>query len=82
MNSLTDTQIDELVDYLRGSCQSITAALYSLFDIDDEDIITLRQNGIIDDNIFNCATCGWWCDAGEYSENITDELICFDCGEE
>lgn len=82
MNSLTDDQVIKLAKDLQGSCQSIEIHLYSLFGIDDINIITLRQCGLLDDIVFNCTSCGWWCETGDFSENEDDDLVCSNCGNE
>lgn len=85
MNSLTDKQIDELIEYLQGSCKSLDEGVFACFDLDNTDIITQEQHSQIENVIFTCECCGWWCEAGDYAdfENHTyNGDICSDCGEE
>ncbi len=60
--------IDEVIDALRGTCEDIDADEYSADEL-------LKLDG----EIFQCATCGWWCDIDEY--NAVDE-VCDDCVED
>ena len=60
--------IQEQIDELQGTCASFDPTVWS-----DIDLQTL------DDQIFNCGVCGWWCEIFELSESDTGELICTDC---
>lgn len=42
--------------------------------------LTTEDHDVIDNNIFLCETCGWWCEISERSEN--DEENCNDCKEQ
>lgn len=70
---------DAIIDDLRGTCQSEaehgeeTEALFNDMDF----------CAYLDDHIFRCTACGWWCDIDEEdSDNHgLDEWTCRDCCE-
>ena len=64
--------LQELIEALQGTCYSL-----------DTDGLTEDQLGQIDDQIFLCAECGWWCEAGDYNQEAceaTGEDFCSECG--
>ncbi len=81
MRDLTPTQVNELYQTLVGTCQDIDVELDLLFDIPN--ITELSDDTLeeIDQLMFNCSHCGWWCEAGEAVEGPGDEDICEDCAE-
>jgi hypothetical protein len=88
MRTLTEAEINDLINYLQGTCMSLDEALMQLFDIDYMSDIENEMEvcQTIDNAIFLCYQCGWWCEAGDW---ITDESpnyvegeeICSQCGE-
>lgn len=70
--AVNQARVDEVVNYLQGSCQ------------DMDDVATEEERNdpefcrAVDDHIFCCDTCGWWCEIGEQSE-AEDDQICDDC---
>ena len=82
---LTDEQINELIDYLQGTCKSLDQGIYELFDIDHSDVTNdMAMYNQIDNAIFNCGRCGWWCEVGDWiiQEEFCGEEICSQCGED
>ncbi len=78
---LTTKQLDKLIDALRGSCESLENTLTSYYAIDYTDL-SIEAHQYIDDFIFNCAWCGWWCEVDEMSEKLSEqetETICENC---
>ena len=73
------TRWDEILEYLQGSCESLSNAL-ELFNAPD-----LANNteflAYLDNTYFNCTCCGWWCDLGEEASAFygLEELTCEDC---
>lgn len=73
---LTDAQMDDLCAHLRGSCGSLDGSLISHFGIEEDDL-TIEDSRALDDRLFCCDGCGWWCEAGDeaadgYCEECTD----------
>ena len=66
----------EIVSQLTGSCQDVQSALH-----DGEDEYDPVLVEVLDDNIFNCAVCGWWCENEEMSDD-EDGPKCNDCAED
>lgn len=75
---MTPAQQNELIDSLRGTCQSIDSALSKMIDgPKTEADLTQEDHAAIDDQIFECESCGWWCEQGEQAEGHDD--TCSDC---
>lgn len=78
------TQTDEwmeMIDALRGTCDMISNypdGAEELFEGDQEFC------KLVDQHIFSCHVCGWWCDIDEESsdEFDLDEWTCLDCCQE
>jgi hypothetical protein len=75
---LSDEQINEIVDYIRGTCTSLDQAIY---DITNNELDMLDQVAnwrelcdAVDLSQFLCDNCGWWSEASEASEGV-----CSDC---
>ena len=61
--------VNDLINSLRGTCKSI-------YDLHDETDLSLEEFQMIDEEIFNCDCCGWWC---EISEMGNEQGVCDDC---
>ena len=75
---LTAEQVRDLAAHLRGSCGTLEGALLSLFGIEEDDL-TVPDNEAIDDEIFCCDRCNWWCGTEEMSEH---GWYCDECADE
>ncbi|BAV39236.1 hypothetical protein BPT24_111 [Tenacibaculum phage pT24] len=67
-----------LVDELQGTCKSLDEACETQH-IDCFEL-NIDELGKIDNEIFNCAECGWWCEISEQAED-GDDSVCVDCCE-
>jgi hypothetical protein len=73
----TQKRIDAIISHLQGTCNTLNSALTEK---EQTDIELLNA---IDDAIFECDTCGWWCEMG--AENCatccerTGEETCNEC---
>ena len=69
----------KLADNLQGTCKSIDDGLRDIDREDDE--LTIDEHRELDGLVFECAECGWWCEAGEANENPdgSGEDLCDDC---
>lgn len=78
MKTLTDQQVSDLADYVRGTCLSIEEAL-AVFDISSDEVDTCLVESVLsaDHEIFRCDTCGWWFEIDECETR--DALLCLDC---
>ena len=63
--------IPDLAESIRGTCKS--------FDFEDWEL-TDKEIEEVDDLVFNCNSCGWWCETSEMAES-DGEQICGDCDE-
>ena len=71
-----DFNVNELIEALQGTCTSIEDHLpenMEFMELTNEDLDT------IDNNIFECSCCNWWCEISEATENKHGENICEDC---
>ena len=64
------SRIQEVIYELRGSSNTI--------DLDDFTVEELEE---LDEAIFECSRCGWWCDIEEEVGNST-QLVCKECKKE
>lgn len=73
-----DFDIDKLIEDLRGTCKSISDFLPE--GMEEEDL-TEEETQHLDQEIFLCAECGWWCEQSQ-STDKEGENVCNDCNEE
>lgn len=77
---------NQIIERLRGTCNSVENELKGDEDLDN--IIDETQDKLfqlINDEIFECITCGWWYELCELSEKSIEghhNLICVDCSED
>lgn len=77
MNRIPSDVVDSIIDDLRGTTKTLDQVCGDLgIDVDD---LAIADHQHIDEEIFECATCGWWCGMDELSEKHEDENICTDC---
>lgn len=62
---------DALAAEIQGTANSIPEELLS-----DQPMLEA-----LDQLIFECSECGWWCEQGEANEGPNGEDICDDCSE-
>jgi hypothetical protein len=72
-----------IVDALNGTANDIQEALDDYYPgMLDTDMLS-TDHDIIDNQIFKCSCCGWWCEIHEAVENDGgSEDICTDCKDE
>lgn len=66
---------DEIAEELRGTAESLEAVCehFEMAEaVNDESFCSE-----IDQLVFCCDTCGWWCEQSEMSED--EEWVCEDC---
>lgn len=77
-----EKDIDGLISYLQGTCGTLDNACEQFgFTWDD---LTSEDFDKIDNEIFLCPICGWWCENCERTSNnisLDSEDICEDCHE-
>lgn len=78
---MTKSEItQEVIDACVGTCHSLDQILGMYFEEEGwtEEDLDLEM---LDEAIFECEDCNWWCDTGEYTDNEkVDGNICSDCG--
>lgn len=80
---LTDDQIREIGDYLRGTCvETYTAIQICGHDLNDVDELEIQERVEELCEITRCETCDWWCDLDEIAENDNGDIDCDQCRED
>lgn len=66
--------LNTIIRYLQGTCNTLDDACetHGIEFIE----LTHQDFDIIDNEIFHCEQCGWWC---EVSERAEDSELCEDC---
>ncbi len=77
---LTPIIAHAIIDGLRGSCNSMEQEC-AYWDVSPEEFLD-KYAEELDDQIFNCESCGWWFEVGEESEKEPNRLICRNCEED
>jgi hypothetical protein len=72
-----DFDVQKLIEDLQGTCSSIDDHLPEGMNWEN---LTDEDHEAIDNEIFLCAECGWWCEACE-SNDKDGEIVCDDCKE-
>ncbi len=68
---------EKFVSAAQGTCMSTQEVLNHLDaeDFDEDDL----DWALIENEIFNCVCCGWWCEVSEECDKGFDEPVCTDC---
>lgn len=69
--------LEKIIHDLQGTCQSLSGCLEN-YDLEEDDLSPddLEE---IDNNIFLCEECGWWCGLEELDEGHDQGMRCEDC---
>lgn len=79
--TLSYEQIEELIGHLQGTCGTATEGIQAIVGEDYDDSILTEDNwDQINNSIFLCNTCNWWCETSEMSEIENGEDTCEGCG--
>lgn len=73
--AISKERIEEIIETLAGTCTYI-GDVCSIEEMADKDLWAS-----IDDAIFECDRCGWWCEISGQSD-MDGEMICEDCNDE
>jgi len=77
----TDFDVNKIIETCQGTCtETLQSALDYHYPGMQEEELTEDDHNDIDDQIFMCNTCGWWCESSEESEEAVGD--CRDCAEE
>lgn len=77
--------VNSVIENLQGTCMNgIGDALDELYPGMNEEDLTSQDYDAIDQSLFECSSCGWWCETSEsntdpYSED--SDQYCDDCYE-
>lgn len=73
---LTNEQLQGVVDYLEGTCNTLEYYLEDKYGVELHELSDAELN-YIDDRTMCCESCGWWVPTFE----MDDEGNCEDCQE-
>lgn len=95
MQRLTDVRINQVIDGLQGTCADMAGmfdqiAEFYEFGFEFDDLNTeeeMRFCQTLDNALFLCSACGWWCESGDWVDDSMpgwnpNEETCLDCGSE
>ena len=78
-------KFDEIIAYLKGTCLTLHEVLetFNAIELENSDEFMKR----LDDEIFYCDECGWWCPVYDQIQislcrECADIKECFECGQE
>lgn len=72
--------LEAIAEDLRGQCVHDIEFFCEERGINYDDL-TLEDLQYIDNIVFYCAGCGWWCEITDIADGDQQELYCIDCGE-
>ena len=70
-----DDRAHEIADHLIGTCQSIHG---EVTDEEQDDTVLMSE---LDELVFECEGCGWWCSTDELN-NDGPRQLCDECNSE
>lgn len=73
---------EQVAQELQGTCNSLSTVLRNLFGADEAEKIESDKDFCfhLDNEVFLCDECGWWCELCESS--IVDSTKCDECAPE
>lgn len=70
-----DFDVNKLIEALQGTCTIIDDHLPDEMEWSD---LTSEDHAEIDDQIFLCDQCGWWCEISEQNGEICEDCTPYD----
>lgn len=67
---------EQVAEYLLGTASSVVDACHTL-ELDE----ALIEGDILDESVFECEQCGWWCSMDE-AHDASCGWVCDDCNGE
>lgn len=89
--NITHDEMQHVVNYLQGTCMSIEEAFAQLEieGLEDRDSVVNEEEfyAFLDNQIFECGQCGWWCETGDWMDDSHPDWspsveICSSCAPE
>lgn len=74
-----DFDIHKVIESLQGTCGTLSNTIEELYPGMTEDDLDRGDFDTIDNEIFECQTCNWWCEISEVCESRVGENECRDC---
>ncbi len=73
--------IQGLIESLQGTCMKTIDEEKVHFGWGKDEELTDEELSEIDNCIFQCDCCGWWCETSEEGNSGDGERICRDCSD-
>ena len=80
MKELTPLVAHCIIDELQGTCKTIEE-ICDYYEVDPDEFLD-KFASELDEQIFNCDRCGWWCEVGDYGNSEDGMSICSNCEED
>lgn len=80
---LSAKEIEEICESLTGTTQSLEEVVNHVTQgrVESLDAVDVKTLAEIDEKVFCCEGCGWWCSTDEL-HNEDDQQLCDDCEED
>lgn len=82
-----EEKLNEIIEYLRGTCMNtVRGAAEEILarEVTEDELDKIEK--AVDEELFTCQICGWYCERGEESSEVFDRLgeddVCEDCEDE
>lgn len=69
-----EKEIYEIINNLLGTCKTLEYDDYLQNGFNENKLLQ-----ILDEEIFQCACCGWWYEICDICEEIENDTVCLDC---
>ena len=82
-NIIPDDIVRQAAENIVGGMWGSVESEVELLGYDGNDITYEQYELIVDDILFKCVICEWWCYEGEQDMSIEhpDGMVCHDCGQ-
>ena len=68
---------EEAAEQLQGTCKTIVELRPEFEAAQDDQTFCDR----LDEIVFECTVCNWWCEQSEMAEDCGNEWVCQDCAD-
>lgn len=77
---LSEDQVTQLTEYLVGTTNTLEGGLLVIGIERNESDLDQETCDLIDEEIFECTLCGWWCCMhDDLADTDNGEQLCLDC---
>lgn len=80
---MNNDHVYDMAQRFIADAQGTCASEYEIMDTQEIVLESYKEEqefwSIVENSIFLCTQCGWWCESSEHSMKETNEFICTDC---